>query len=107
MQEEDLNQRVKTLIKRFIINDIENFAVEMKTLAEKYRAEELYHWADKLIGDINTYNRSKIEKTLSSFPEVIKDITVLARGPSMIDKTTGLPKHEKESQEDKKQEARK
>jgi ligand-binding sensor domain-containing protein/signal transduction histidine kinase/DNA-binding NarL/FixJ family response regulator len=78
LQGEDLNQRLKKLIKSFIINDIENFAMEMKELAAKYRLEILYHWAAKLIGDINAFNRTRIENTLSSFPAVIKDIAVIA-----------------------------
>jgi ligand-binding sensor domain-containing protein/signal transduction histidine kinase/response regulator RpfG family c-di-GMP phosphodiesterase len=95
LQGEDLNQRLKTLIKRFIINDIENFAMEVKKMAEKYQVEILYHWADKLINDINTFNRSKIENTLSSFPGVIKDIAVIARGSSKVDKAAGLTKQER------------
>jgi hypothetical protein len=95
LQGEDLNQRLKTLIKRFIINDIENFAMEMKKMAEKYEAEILYHWVDKLLDDIKTYHRSKIEKTLSSLPGVIEEIAVIARGPSKVDIATGLTKQER------------
>ena len=102
LQGEDLTQRVKTLTKKFIINDIENFAMEMKKMAENYQVEKLYHWADKLSDDINTFTRSKIEKTLSSFSEVIEDIAVITRRLSKVDIATGLTKQEKGRWEEKK-----
>lgn len=74
LQSEDLIYRLEQLIKKFIIDDIENFSKEMKKLAEKYRVWILYQWTDKLFNDIKTFNRSKIEKTLSSFPGLIDEI---------------------------------
>ena len=74
LQSDDLTQRLEQLIKKFIIDDIENFSKEMKELAEKYRVGILHQWTDKLFNEIKTFNRSKIEKTLSSFPGLIEEI---------------------------------
>jgi ligand-binding sensor domain-containing protein/signal transduction histidine kinase/ActR/RegA family two-component response regulator len=74
LEGEDLDQRLELLIKRFIIDDIENFSKEMKTLAEKYEVVTLYQWTDKLFNDIKTFNRAKIEKTLASLPGLIEEI---------------------------------
>ncbi len=74
LQSHDLTQRLEQLIKKFIIDDIENFSKEMKELAEKYRVGILHQWTDKLCNEIKTFNRAKIEKTLSSFPGLIEEI---------------------------------
>jgi ligand-binding sensor domain-containing protein/signal transduction histidine kinase/DNA-binding response OmpR family regulator len=74
LQSEEIAQRLEQLIKKFIIDDIETFSKEMKDLAEKYQVGILYQWTDRLFNDIKTFNRSKIEKTLSSLPGLIKEI---------------------------------
>jgi CheY-like chemotaxis protein/two-component sensor histidine kinase len=74
LQSEELTQRLDQLIKKFIVDDIENFSKEMKSLAEKHQVGILYRWAGKLFNDIKTFNRSRIEKTLSSFPGLIVEI---------------------------------
>ena len=74
LQSQDLNQRLDQLTKKFITNDIETFVQEIKTLADKYKIVKLIHWTEGLSNDIKTFNRSRIEKTLSLFPGLIKEI---------------------------------
>jgi hypothetical protein len=61
----------------FIVDEIEDFSMEMKKLDQTFHSGLLSDWADRLLKELKTYNVAKIQETLAYFPVVIKEITDL------------------------------
>jgi signal transduction histidine kinase/ligand-binding sensor domain-containing protein/CheY-like chemotaxis protein len=76
----DIAARWETLSKTLILDELEDFVNEMKKLDQRYRSRILSQWADRLYHDLQGYDPVKIQETLSSFPEIIEEITILSGG---------------------------
>jgi hypothetical protein len=77
LQNREITRQWEKLSMILIIDEIENFAMEMKKLDQTYHTGLLSDWADRLLNRLKTYNVPKIQETLSYFPKVIKDISDL------------------------------
>jgi signal transduction histidine kinase len=77
LQNPEITRRWEKLSLLLIIDEIENFSMEMKKLDQTYHTGLLSDWADRLLNQLKTSNVPKIQETLSYFPKVIKDISDL------------------------------
>jgi hypothetical protein len=57
--------------------NIETFAQELKTMAEKYNFKFLINYADKIIEDVDMVDLEAIQGNLFKFPDIIKKISRL------------------------------
>ena len=57
--------------------NIEDFAVELKKMAQKYDFQFLIEYANKIIEDVNMVDLESLKGNLSNFPGVIKKISQL------------------------------
>ena len=78
LQNRDITRRWEKLSMILIIDELEDFSMEMKKLDRTYRSGLLSDWADRLLNRLKTYNVPKIQETLAYFPEVIKEISALS-----------------------------
>ncbi len=78
LKNDDITGQWERLTGTLIYDEIEDFSNRMNRLGETYRSGLLIYWADKLCKVLNTYDTDKINETLLSFPEVIKEIETLA-----------------------------
>jgi signal transduction histidine kinase/CheY-like chemotaxis protein/streptogramin lyase len=78
LQSDDVTQRWEKLSKTLIIDEIEDFSGEMKELDQTYQTGMLSLWADGLFNDLQAFDVAKIHETLAFFPELIKEIKLLA-----------------------------
>jgi signal transduction histidine kinase len=77
LQKPEITRQWEKLSMLLIIDEIENFSLEMKNLDQTFHTGLLSDWADRLLNRLKTYNVPKIQETLSYFPKVIKDISDL------------------------------
>ncbi|MCP4130983.1 MAG: response regulator [bacterium] len=66
------------LIKRFIINEIEEFALRLSVLAGEFGIDLLGEWAGRLEKESKSFNIEKIQATLDEFPGLIERIGKLS-----------------------------
>jgi len=69
--EHDLMDRWNNVQKSFIIDEIEDFATEIKKLAFSYNIDILEEWGNKILREVNTFDIEELTKTLYDFPELI------------------------------------
>ncbi len=55
--------------------NIEDFAVELKKMAQKYDFQFLIEYADKIIEDVNMVDLESLKGDLNNFPDIIKKIS--------------------------------
>jgi len=67
-------QKLERLKKEFIINDIEDFAGEIKEIAMKYNVISLKEWADKLQAEASGFDFDNLSITINNFNSVIANI---------------------------------
>lgn len=60
--------------KTFFVDEIETFARKVRGWGEKYDLDILSHWGDQLTDQLESFDMEKIPGTLTTFPEVIKEI---------------------------------
>jgi signal transduction histidine kinase/FixJ family two-component response regulator len=77
LKNRDITRRWEKLSVTFIVDEIEDFSMEMKKLDQTCHSGLLSDWADRLLNRLQTYNVVKIQETLAYFPVVIKEITAL------------------------------
>jgi len=70
----EINQKLERLKKEFIINDIEDFASEIKEIAMKYNIISLMEWADKLQAEASGFDFYNLSITINNFNSVIANI---------------------------------
>ncbi|MCP5051390.1 MAG: hypothetical protein GY940_29760 [bacterium] len=56
------------------MNEIEDFAAELKELDVEYRSGLLSSWAEGLLSDLETFDITKVQKTLSDFPKLLDQL---------------------------------
>jgi two-component system sensor histidine kinase EvgS len=78
LQNRDINRRWEKLGITLIVDEIEDFSMEMKKLGQTYGSGLLSDWADRLLNRLKTYDVAKIQESLAYFPKVIKEITALS-----------------------------
>ena len=67
-------ERIKMV---FIIDEIEDFAAEIKRLAEQYDVDILAAWGNKLSREIQDFNLDELPRTLDDFSALLKEIEML------------------------------
>jgi CheY-like chemotaxis protein len=77
LKNRDMMYRWEMLCVTLIIDEIEDFSMEMKKLDLTYQSGLLSEWADRLLKELKTYNVPKIQETLAYFPKVINEISDL------------------------------
>jgi signal transduction histidine kinase/ActR/RegA family two-component response regulator len=77
LQNRDITRRWEKLCVTLIVDEIEDFSMEMKKLDQTYGSGLLSNWADGLLNRVKTYDVVKIQETLAYFPRVIKEISAL------------------------------
>ncbi|MCP5046096.1 MAG: hypothetical protein GY940_02920, partial [bacterium] len=80
LQSDDLTRRWESLNETLILDEVKNFATNMRELDQTHHSGILTRWVDRLLNDLETFNITQIEKTMSDFPDVIKEIEILAGG---------------------------
>ena len=77
LQNPNITRRWEKLCMTLIVDEIEDFSMEMKKLDQTYRCGLLSDWADRLLNRLKTYDVPKIQEILAYFPKVIKEISAL------------------------------
>ncbi|MCP5049386.1 MAG: hypothetical protein GY940_19605 [bacterium] len=80
LQSPCFTQRWQSLNEVMILDEVNDFIMEIKKLGRTYRSDLLTRWVERLSGHIETFDLPKIEETLASFPDVIKEIGTLSGG---------------------------
>jgi CheY-like chemotaxis protein len=74
---DELSDKCEKVKNRFIIDEIESFAVEIKTLGTQYKLPLLTDWGEKLFREIQSFDMEQLPKTLDSFSRLVKEIEML------------------------------
>jgi CheY-like chemotaxis protein len=64
----------KKVHKSFIINEIEEFAAQIKGLGEKYYLNVLTNWGDNLLKQAKSFDMKNMPDTLNYFPDLVSEI---------------------------------
>jgi len=75
--ETDFTGKCEQVTKRFIIDEIEDFALEVKKLGTQYNLELLTDWGEALFREIERFDMEKLPRTLEDFPRLVRDIKAL------------------------------
>ncbi len=78
----------------FFIDQILEFALEMKEIAQKYRCDLLENYAETLLSDAESVDVEAIEKSIAAFPDIIrklKPVTIGGGAPQCPYIKTPLP----------------
>jgi len=70
-------QRCKEIADILTINEIEDFANEMRALGEKYQYPPLSQWAEDLESQAMNFEMEALAQTLDKFEQIIKNIKAL------------------------------
>jgi PAS domain S-box-containing protein len=70
----EIYQKLEKLKKEFIINDIEDFAKEIKDIGTKYKISSLIEWADKLQAEASGFDFDNLSITINNFNSVIANL---------------------------------
>ena len=73
--EEKFLPRWETIKDHLVLFRIEEFAVDLKQLANKYKFRFLIDYADKMLEDLDTIDLESLTETLRQFPGIIKQIS--------------------------------
>jgi signal transduction histidine kinase len=79
LQNRNITRQWEKLSVTLIVDEMEDFSMEMKKLDQTYQSGLLSNWSDRLLNQLKTYNVPQIQEILASFPKVIKEITALSR----------------------------
>ena len=74
LRSEDIIKRWEIISRTLIIDEVEDFAAEMKELDLEYRSGILTQWADNLLNHLHTFDLERMRKILSTFPELPGEI---------------------------------
>jgi PAS domain S-box-containing protein len=70
----DWNERYHLLIESYIIDEIEEFAAEIKEYCDGRGISQLESFADELLAACSSFDIEKMEKDLNRFPDLINSI---------------------------------
>ncbi|MCP4220333.1 MAG: response regulator [bacterium] len=73
---DDISVKCDNMKKRFILNEIEEFSIEVKVLGEEYDIELLKMWADKLQKEVQHFEVNSLPQTLDDFDAVVREISM-------------------------------
>ena len=71
---ESTYSKTEKLKKEFVINDIEDFANEIKKLGTTYNTEVLIEWADKLLEQAFEFDLENLPNTINEFSLVLENL---------------------------------
>ena len=71
---ESTYSKTEKLKKEFVINDIEDFANEIKKLGTTYNTEVLVEWADKLLEQAFEFDLENLPNTINEFSLVLENL---------------------------------
>lgn len=69
----------KALQNQFVLFKIEEFAIELKKLAQKFNFEFLIQYADNIIDDLDIIDLESLNETLSKYPRIINKVEFLIK----------------------------
>ncbi|MDP8241087.1 MAG: response regulator [Candidatus Hatepunaea meridiana] len=72
--ENDIMNEWERVRKSFILDEIEDLAVRIKELGEKYNFDELTNWAEGFYNQAKSFNMDKLPGTLEYFPKLTENI---------------------------------
>lgn len=72
----------KALQNQFVLFKIEEFAIELKKLAQKFNFEFLIQYADNIIDDLDMIDLESLNETLSKYPRIINKVEFLIKKDS-------------------------
>lgn len=70
----DWNERYQLLIESYIIDEIEDFATEIKEYSDGRGISQLESFADELLAACSSFDIEKMEKDLNRFPNLLNSI---------------------------------
>ncbi|MCP4151234.1 MAG: response regulator [bacterium] len=70
-------ERWEKIKKTFIMQDIDSFATDIIKLGGEYGVNLLTAWGEKLAGYLQSFDMHKVQETIETFPELVKEITAL------------------------------
>jgi CheY-like chemotaxis protein len=71
---EGIYSKTEKLKKEFVINDIEDFANEIKKLGTTYNTEVLTEWADKLLKQASEFDLENLPNTINEYNSVLENL---------------------------------
>lgn len=69
--------RWETICSTYLLDDIEEFAEEIKNLGNQYRIPPLEEWGKTLFNDARRFDMPRLNRTLSDFPHMINTLKTL------------------------------
>jgi CheY-like chemotaxis protein/anti-sigma regulatory factor (Ser/Thr protein kinase) len=66
--------KFNTIKGQLVLFKIEEFAIELKKVAEKFRFEFLVNYSEKILKDLETVDLDSLKETLNNFPRIIHNI---------------------------------
>ena len=77
--EEELNTHWSTLKDTSLINEVEEFGLQMQELGKKYNYQQLADWGEKLQAQAQMFELDTLPKTLEEFPQIIEEAQSLTQ----------------------------
>jgi len=71
---EGIYSKTEKLKKEFVINDIEDFANEIKKLGTTYNIEVFTEWADKLLKQASEFDLENLSNTINEYDSVLENL---------------------------------
>jgi len=71
---EGIYSKTEKLKKEFVINDIEDFANEIKKLGTTYNIKDLTEWADKLLKQTSEFDLENLTNTINEYDSVLENL---------------------------------
>jgi len=71
---EGMYSKTEKLKKEFVINDIEDFANEIKKLGTTYNIDDLTEWADKLLKQASEFDLENLSNTINEYDSVLENL---------------------------------
>ncbi|MDQ1355114.1 MAG: PPM-type phosphatase protein [Acidobacteriota bacterium] len=82
----DLTRQWERISKTFLLDEIEEFSMEIRELGDRYGLKMLGDWGTRLLKAVQSYDMLKVAQILAYFPELVKEIADLAGKGSVISK---------------------
>ncbi len=75
--ENELMDKWNRVHKSFFVDEIEDFAKEVRELGEEYNFDVFSDWSNRLFKQVASFDMEKLPGTLGYYPELVKEITEL------------------------------
>ncbi len=80
--ENEVKNKWERVSSKFIFDEIEQFANEIKELGERYSLNVLLKWGEELYQQVIDFDMERLPQTLGHFPELVTTIYKISRGES-------------------------